>query len=177
MIRYDPRRSLYEQFAGQNPGMNQTIFVSHEYEERADPDLQQAGSIPDYSSVESGTSRPSPADEVPSNGSSLRIPNYGGGHLHSSRYGASPQPPNSHAHVFSRTLFEGSPAYKRRRMRSRQGTSPSVIDDSGLILHRASPAQLSYTSDMRSMTNSPRMYSQVLRKVSGAIVVPDLISS
>lgn len=117
----------------------------------------------DYSSFSSSTSRPSPAVEIPQNGSSLQIPDYGG--LRPDRHRHSPQP--SASHFFSRTLFEGSPAYKRRRVRSRQGTSPSVIDENGIVQRRGSPMPESYTSDMRSVTTSPRLHPHVFRKVSG----------
>lgn len=65
--------------------------------------------------------------------------------------------------TFQRTLFEGSPAYKKRRVRSRQGTSPSVVDEH---MRGQTPSNRSY-SEMRSGTISPRMSHHALRKVSG----------
>ncbi len=124
----------------------------------------QSGSVPDYSSVESSTTRPSPGIDLPPSGSTLSVPSYAG--LHHDRYRLSPQPSTSH--VFSRTIFEGSPAYKRRRVRSRQGTSPSVIDDGGVGSRRPSPMPVPYVSNMRRpMMVSPRIYPRVFRKVSG----------
>lgn len=78
-------------------------------------------------------------------------------------YAVSPAPPNNLS--FQRTLFEGSPAYKKRRMRPREGTSPSVIDEHGI--RRGSPAGRSLTAEMRSGTHSPRASHAALRKVSG----------
>ena len=76
-------------------------------------------------------------------------------------YGMSPM--INSAVTFQRTLFEGSPAYKKRRVRSRQGTSPSVVEEH---MRGQTPSRRSY-SDMRSGTISPRMSHHVLRKVSG----------
>ncbi|KAK1926364.1 STE like transcription factor-domain-containing protein [Papiliotrema laurentii] len=151
-FRYDPRRSLYEQFAGQNPGLSTSLLT---------PSL-------DFNpSTTSSMSRPSPSVEIPSSGfaypppmpsaAALSDPGITGAH------GISPVA-NS-AVTFQRTLFEGSPAYKKRRVRSRQGTSPSVLDENGM--RKASPAAVSYTSELRSHTVSPRLSHAVLRKVSG----------
>jgi len=82
-------------------------------------------------------------------------------------YGMSPMA--SSAVTFQRTLFEGSPAYKKRRVRSRQGTSPSVVEDSGV--RGGTPLPRSH-SDLRSSTMSPRISHPALRKVSGELKRP-----
>jgi hypothetical protein len=111
---------------------------------------------PDYGSAASEATRASPAADAPTDQYA-----YGGGMSRESLSGDAAvgktaasfreSPVEGPTVAFQRTLFEGSPAYKRRRVRSRQGTSPSVIEDGA---RRGSPA-------------SPKYQHQQLRKVSG----------
>ena len=156
-LRYDPRRSLYEQFAGQNPGMSLTsIMVSVSRDSRETCSEQTPGQ--EY--PQQMMMHPSPAVEHPLPSSGFYAPNTQAMLTAASMvdpvaigpYGVSPAV--STAVTFQRTLFEGSPAYKRRRVRSRQTESPLVEDAS--TYRRRSPGQLSQTSDLRGTTMSPR---------------------
>jgi hypothetical protein len=125
---------------------------------------------PDYGSAASEATRASPAADAPTDQYA-----YGGGMSRESLSGDAAvgktaasfreSPVEGPTVAFQRTLFEGSPAYKRRRVRSRQGTSPSVIEDGA---RRGSPGpQRGYTPQYRDQTASPKYQHQQLRKVSG----------
>lgn len=122
----------------------------------------------DYGSVDPSLSaRPSPAPESSHSGFGFAPPMQSAAAVSdpgvSTSYRASPAPPNTMS--FQRTLFEGSPSYKKRRVRSRQGTSPSAIDDQSM--RRGSPGPRSFSVEMRGGTNSPRPSHSGLRNVSG----------
>ena len=61
---------------------------------------------------------------------------------------------NGSSVVYNHTVFEGSPAYKRRRGRSRQIHSPSIFDPE-IDAQNESPAHIGLLSDIRSATESP----------------------
>lgn len=123
---------------------------------------------PEFASAHTDHSRQSPSLEMQNGGYPFPMAHPSGPPIDPHLSGPYGVPPPGHGSVpFQRTLFEGSPAYKRRRVRSRQGTSPSVIDhEQGY--RRGSPSQRSYTSDVRGETMSPRYQHQQLRKISGA---------
>ena len=128
----------------------------------------------DYASMSMLSARASPMLDVPLYDMPLpggqTIATYGAPPSTSSSmpFQVSPQASTSNVYTGSGGIFAGSPAYKRRRLRSRHATSPSVIDQGTIPLHRALTPQASYTSSsMRSITASPRMHSQVPGRVSG----------
>ncbi|KAI0702639.1 hypothetical protein C8Q76DRAFT_697727 [Earliella scabrosa] len=118
---YDPKRSLYEQFAkaqGHREGEGELEAAVRHADEAAageDSDRAPSGSEADHSASET--------DDATEDGPKKR----------------KPTALNKHSPFFSMfSLFEGSPTYKQRRKKvPKQRKSPSAIDHSGLGLHEA----------------------------------------
>ncbi|ORY22438.1 STE like transcription factor-domain-containing protein [Naematelia encephala] len=138
-FKYDPRRTLFEQFAGTNPGIMATVLPQ-------DHMGMPNGHMPPTAYMDSHPPPLHPYGPPPSDYWAVS-------------YRPSPGP--SAANTYTRTLFEGSPNYKRRRARSRQDTSPSVVDDG---FRRGTPSR--YESE-RSVSASPAVNLKQMHRADG----------
>lgn len=147
--RYDPKRSLFEQFAGKQPGLDDPMMpVSGHFRLISDAKVQrvQDGEVPSaessglMSQEQIGASSPESNPDASADERSIPIPGSKDGnapHDSGNRQEDSDQSRSANSVLFSQSLFEGSPAYKQRRKkasrerrlrRQRAGTATSSYD-------------------------------------------------
>lgn len=119
-FRYDPKRSLFEQFAGKQPGLEESIDYSVAQTDRSFPGGQTQGDGPSDSPDKGFNPSESRNGQYAYGGPGNATP--------SARYGItlseqspevsddlSNRPSTANFVVYSESLFEGSPTYKQRR--------------------------------------------------------------
>nr|ODO02173.1 hypothetical protein L204_00900 [Cryptococcus depauperatus CBS 7855] len=145
-FQYDPKRSLYEQFAGKQPGIEDVINPNVIFDGK--PKLEAEGSVPPASTAEAPTI-PCPTSQQ-SELLSIQIGQVAGNLSTGPKRHMSPFAPNNEEDriacpttassvLFSRSLLKGSPAYKQGRKkisrnnkgRSRCGSATASEYDTG----------------------------------------------
>ncbi|WVW78778.1 hypothetical protein I302_100740 [Kwoniella bestiolae CBS 10118] len=155
-FRYDPKRSLFEQFAGKQPGLEEsinpnprvidsaidTVTISQDHTLERSPPIGEGGRFSPDTKIQNVTKE---NHNTPSSAQSTHHFNQGADRdlLESQS--------NANTVLFSRSLLKGSPAYKQGRRKSSREKKPRQ--------HRADTATTNYdTGDDESGSDSERLH-------------------
>ncbi|GFZ49115.1 Protein STE12 [Saitozyma sp. JCM 24511] len=133
-FRYDPRRSLFEQFAGKHPDLEESGPLA----QRAQNDGSQLADSDTSASQRTGRVGPVVVEGVALRAENNRVASSvpflaSPSPASESRSSASGRQNDPSAILISRSLFEGSPAYKQRRKKSAKDKSSSRQRDGSAL--------------------------------------------